>query len=122
MEGFAWCGLTAAFDAQQFVQDQADGTQGDGAVGQVERGEVNARVVKVQEVHHIAVEHAVNHIAHSAAQHTGNGKAKQFLSEVITAMHKGNHDNSDIMTDYFDVGWYIDVNIGKWNQPYALVK
>lgn len=47
-----------------------------------------------------------------------DGKALKFLSEVIPAMNKGNHDNSDIMTDYFDVGWYIDVNIGKWNKPY----
>ena len=51
-----------------------------------------------------------------------SSKAKKFLEEVIPAMMKGNHDNSDIQTDYFDVGWYIDVNIGKWNQPYALVK
>ena len=51
-----------------------------------------------------------------------SGKAKQFLSEVIAAMNRGNHNNSDIQTDYFDVGWYIDVNIGKWNQPYVLVK
>lgn len=49
-----------------------------------------------------------------------DGKALKFLSEVIPAMNKGNHDNSDIMTDYFDVGWYIDVNIGRWNKPYAL--
>lgn len=46
------------------------------------------------------------------------GKAKQFLSEVMIAMNNGNHDNSDIQTDYFDVGWYVDVNIGKWNKPY----
>lgn len=51
-----------------------------------------------------------------------NGRAKQFLSEVIPAMNAGNHDNSDIQSDYFDVGWYIDVNIGKWNKPYALEK
>ena len=51
-----------------------------------------------------------------------SGKAKQFLEEIIRAMNAGNHDNSDIQTDYFDVGWYVDVNIGKWNQPYALVK
>lgn len=47
------------------------------------------------------------------------GRALDFLSEVIPAMNTGNHDNSDIQTDYFDVGWYIDVNIGKWNKPYA---
>jgi hypothetical protein len=50
------------------------------------------------------------------------GRARDFLSEVIPAMNNGNHDNSDIQSDYFDVGWYIDVNIGQWNKPYALVK
>ena len=49
-----------------------------------------------------------------------SGKAKNFLTEVFTVMNKGNHDNSDIQTDYFDVGWYVNVNIGKWNKPYTL--
>lgn len=48
------------------------------------------------------------------------GRSLRFLSEVIPAMNKGNHDNSDPMTDYFDVGWYIDVNIGRWNRPYTV--
>jgi hypothetical protein len=37
-------------------------------------------------------------------------------------MMVGNHDRSDIQSDYFDVGWYVDINIGRWNKPYALVK
>ena len=49
-----------------------------------------------------------------------NGDAYFFLSEVIPAMNDGNWDKSDIQTDYFNVGWYVDVNIGKWNKPYAL--
>lgn len=49
-----------------------------------------------------------------------DGDAKAFLSEVLTAMNAGNHDNSDIQTDYFDVGWYVSVNIGKWKQPYQV--
>ena len=49
-----------------------------------------------------------------------DGVAREFLSEVIPAMNVGNHDNSDIQTDYFDVGWYIDVNIGRWNKPYTV--
>lgn len=48
-----------------------------------------------------------------------SGKALKFLEEIIPAMNVGNHDRSDIQTDYFDVGWYVDVNIGKWNKPYA---
>ena len=51
-----------------------------------------------------------------------SGKAKSFLSELLPIMNNGNHDNSDIQTDYFDVGWYVDVNIGKWNKPYILEK
>ena len=50
------------------------------------------------------------------------GTALEFLQEVIPAMNAGNHDRSDIQSDYFDVGWYVDVNIGRWNRPYALEK
>ena len=52
-------------------------------------------------------------------EHFG-GESYHFLKEVFTAMNAGNHDNSDIQTDYFDVGWYIDVNVGKWNKPYTV--
>ena len=51
-----------------------------------------------------------------------DGQALKFLSEVIPLMNDGNWDKSDAMTDYFNVGWYIDVNIGKWNKPYVLEK
>ena len=50
------------------------------------------------------------------------GEANAFLSEVIPAMNVGNHNRSDIMSDYFDVGWYVDINIGQWNKPYQLIK
>lgn len=46
------------------------------------------------------------------------GKALAFLTEIFPILNEGNHDRSDIMTDYFDVGWYVDVNVGKWNKPY----
>ena len=40
-----------------------------------------------------------------------NWVAKDFLLELNKAMNIWNHDNSDVMTDYFDVGWYVDINI-----------
>jgi hypothetical protein len=49
-----------------------------------------------------------------------SGRAKKFLAEALAAMNTGNHNRSDAMTDYFDVGWYVDINIGKWNQPYIV--
>lgn len=50
------------------------------------------------------------------------GKCKEFLTELLAAMNVGNHDRSDIMTDYFDVGWYNDIRVGEWNKPYQMVK
>ncbi len=52
--------------------------------------------------------------------HFSNKVTKKFLDEVFRALNTGNHDNSDIQTDYFDVGWYVHVNVGKWNKPYTL--
>jgi len=52
-----------------------------------------------------------------------NKKALAFLSEVIPAMNNGNHNNSDIQTDYFDVGWYIGVKLGKYtDKPYIVTQ
>jgi hypothetical protein len=49
-----------------------------------------------------------------------SGRVLQFLQEIKTAMNVGNHDRSDIQSDYFDVGWYVNINVGKWNKPYIL--
>ena len=49
-----------------------------------------------------------------------NGESYHFLSEVIPLMNSGNWDKSDAQIDYFNVGWYISVNIGKWNKKYVL--
>ena len=49
------------------------------------------------------------------------GKELAFLKEVKAAMNDGNHDNSDSMVDYFDVGWYININAGQWDKPYQKV-
>lgn len=51
-------------------------------------------------------------------KHFREGAAVRFLDEVYNAMMDGNHDNSDIQSDYFDVGWYVDIQIGKWDKPY----
>lgn len=47
------------------------------------------------------------------------GETKDFLNELVDAM-KGTtwYDRSDIMTDYFDTAYYIDVNVGAWDKGY----
>jgi hypothetical protein len=49
------------------------------------------------------------------------GKAKEFLADAFDALKSaGYYNNSDAQIDYFDVSYYYDINIGKWNKPYAL--
>lgn len=47
---------------------------------------------------------------------------KECLLEIKEAMMVGNWNNSDLMSDYFDVGWYIDINIWTYRKPYILTK
>ena len=38
---------------------------------------------------------------------------------IKDAMNTGNHDRSDSQSDYFDVGHYISISIGRaWDKPY----
>jgi hypothetical protein len=58
------------------------------------------------------------------AHKSSNKKVGAFFKELVAAMNgKGstiaNHDNSDIMTDYFDVGWYVNINVGRWDRDYV---
>ena len=50
-----------------------------------------------------------------------DGKAKAFLTEAFKALKSADwYDESDAMIDYFNIAYYVDVNIGKWNSPYVL--
>ena len=50
------------------------------------------------------------------------GIEREFLSELLAAMNGKdelkNHDDSDCYTDYHDVGWYVEVQIGDIEKPY----
>lgn len=50
------------------------------------------------------------------------GKALEFFNELIPALQSENFDKSDIQSDYFHVGYYLSVNVGKWDKPYELIK
>jgi hypothetical protein len=42
------------------------------------------------------------------------------LEKIVDIANDGNHDNSEPQFDYFDVGWYIHLEQGRWNQPYVM--
>ena len=43
-----------------------------------------------------------------------------IFSSILDVMNGGNHDNSDSVTDYFDVGWYNTIRLGKYDKPFAV--
>lgn len=53
--------------------------------------------------------------------HYPEGIIRNLFNELKEVMMEGNHNNSDIYTDYFDVGWYIQIQVGKWDKPYILI-
>ena len=55
---------------------------------------------------------------HHGLERNYQGECLEFLQKLFAAANAGNHDNSDPMTDYFDVGWYVDVNIGDYGKAY----
>ncbi len=50
-----------------------------------------------------------------------SGTAKKFLEEILQVMNDGNYDRSNIQADYYDVGWFTEINIGRWDTPYSLI-
>lgn len=46
-------------------------------------------------------------------------KELHILGRIFDALNDGNHDRSDLQSDYFDVGWYVNFHIGKWDKHYV---
>lgn len=45
-----------------------------------------------------------------------------ILEKIINALNCDNHNNSDSMIDYYDVGYYIDLQFGSWDKPFTNTK
>lgn len=57
-----------------------------------------------------------------------NKAARDFLAKVNEIAHnapgraggKEFYDNSDSMTDYFDVAFYVNISVGRWDKPFTV--
>lgn len=50
-----------------------------------------------------------------------SGKLLKTFEAIKAAANVGNHDRSDVQSDYFDVGWYVDIRIGYYESPFRFV-
>jgi len=49
-------------------------------------------------------------------------KYEGLFRRMFEIINDGNFDKSDIMTDYFNVGWYAHLSVGVWDKPYVVRK
>lgn len=47
------------------------------------------------------------------------GHLLEIFTKIKSVMNIDNWDHSDSMTDHFDVGHYIDINIGRWDRSFV---
>jgi hypothetical protein len=40
--------------------------------------------------------------------------------KIVDALNMGNYDRSHVQSDYFDVGHYVDISIGRWDKPFVI--
>ena len=86
--------------AQKFNDDRA-----------FRRGEQSYPVGGYLQVYHGRAEEQMRKI--------GETVIADFYKELVEAIcSTGYYNNSDIMTDYFDHDFYIDINVGRWDRPY----
>lgn len=43
-----------------------------------------------------------------------------IFSAINEVMNADNYDRSDVMTDYFDVGYYTRINVGRFDRPFQV--
>lgn len=44
----------------------------------------------------------------------------EAFEKIFEALNTDNFDNSDPMTDYFHVGHYVNLTLGRWDKPFEV--
>lgn len=90
-----------------------------------ERREIEAAMRERNGVEPLGRYECEGHISVNAYDYDHNhhlkfkGVAGEFFRELQAAMMgDGWYDKSEIMTDYVDIAYYMDINVGQWNKPY----
>ena len=54
-------------------------------------------------------------------EHAYTGKLLETFKKIKAAMNIDNWDRSDATVDYFDVGHYVNIQIGQWDRPFKVL-
>ena len=62
---------------------------------------------------------SVNHY-YVKEHYNDNPASKEALLSILQVLNTNNYNNSDAQSDYFDVGHYVSLSIGKWDKPFQV--
>ncbi|MGL6229354.1 MAG: hypothetical protein ACRC3J_09135 [Culicoidibacterales bacterium] len=48
------------------------------------------------------------------------GDTLAVIKSILEVLNLDNHNNSDVQSDYFDVGHYVDLRVGKYEKPFTV--
>jgi len=48
------------------------------------------------------------------------GELLEVFQKIREALNTDNFDNSDVYTDYFHVGHYVGIKVGRWDKPFVV--
>lgn len=102
--------LTIQESAYDFIGNYL-GVMGNRSLQQPANERLALRVQQEQTITHLSINPYWYHEHFS-------GVYLEFLTKAMEILMAGNHNNSDIQSDYFDVGWYVDICFGRWDKPY----
>lgn len=57
-------------------------------------------------------------INHYRPEFDYTGETLEIIKSIISVLNLDNYNNSDVQSDYFDVGHYVELNVGKWNKHF----
>ena len=68
-------------------------------------------------------EHDGKHIQvnHYYPERYFSAETMKIVEKIMEVINAKNYCNSDTQRDYFDVGYYVNFNIGRWNKPFAAI-
>lgn len=83
---------------------------------------INKRASETYRPEFFAARVRENHaqVNHYVLSNQFEGATLELFEKIKAACMEGNHDRSDIQSDYFDVGWYFQIDIGRWNKPFVV--
>ena len=63
----------------------------------------------------------INHYHLSRSEYLTNA-GKKLFTRINKIANEWSWDRSDSQSDYFDVNYYLDMSVGKWDKPFQVKK